>query len=242
VAEVDGKLVLLGTHKYLESEGVSINPELEQSADRWRNQGMTVIYGAVSKKHAFVMAIADTIRQESAAVVAKLEKQGITPVMLTGDNYATAKAVAAQIGIKEFRAEVLPNEKEETIREIRKERGVVAMVGDGINDAPALALADVGIAMGGGTEVALESAGIALLRDDLNLVPQALRLSHATMSNIRQNLFWAFGYNVTLIPVAMGILYPFFGIRLDPMLAAGAMALSSVSVVLNALRLKRTRL
>jgi P-type Cu+ transporter len=160
------------------------------------------------------------------------------PILLTGDTQETAQVVAAEVGIKRVYAGVSPAEKEAIVRTIQQEFGSVAMVGDGINDAPALAAATVGIAMGEGTDVAMESAGITLLRSDLELVPKALALSQATMKNIRQNLVWAFGYNIILIPVAMGVFYPVFGWQLDPMLAAAAMALSSVSVVLNALRLK----
>jgi len=176
------------------------------------------------------------------AVVESLQKDGITPIMLTGDNQQTADAIAKEVGITEVVAEVLPADKERLIRELRKKYQVVAMVGDGINDAPALAVADVGIAMGGGTDVAIESAGITLLRSDISLVPAAINLSKSTMKNIRQNLFWAFSYNTILIPVAMGVLYPVWGILLNPMLAGAAMAFSSVSVVFNALRLKTIKL
>lgn len=162
--------------------------------------------------------------------------------MVTGDNTHTARAVAKQLHILDVKAEVLPGEKETVVRKLRQQYPVVAMVGDGINDAPALAAADVSIAMGNGTDVAIESAGIALLQSRIELVPKALLLSRATMTNISQNLFWAFAYNVILIPVAMGVLYPFFQVQLNPIMAGAAMAFSSVSVVLNALRLKRVKL
>lgn len=162
--------------------------------------------------------------------------------MLTGDNWQTARVVAKTLNITEVVAEVLPADKEKIIRELRQKHKIVAMVGDGINDAPALATADVGIAMGNGTDVAIESAGITLLRSDISLVPSAINLSKATMKNIKQNLFWAFAYNIILIPIAMGVLYPIWGILLNPMLAGAAMAFSSVSVVLNALRLKTIKL
>ena len=167
---------------------------------------------------------------------------GITSVMVTGDNEKTAQAIAKQAGITTVYAQVLPEDKEAKVRELRESGEVVAFVGDGINDAPALAASDVGIAMGGGTDVAIESAGITLLRSDISLVPQAIKLSKLTMRNIQENLIWAFSYNIILIPVAMGILYPIWGIQLNPMLASAAMALSSVSVVANALRIKRIKL
>jgi Cu+-exporting ATPase len=166
----------------------------------------------------------------------------IQTIMLTGDNQQTAEVMAQNAGIDQVKAEVMPDDKEKVVQELQRAGQVVAMVGDGINDAPALAAADIGIAMGNGTDVAIESADVALLRSDISLVPAALSLSKATMTNIKQNLFWAFGYNVVLIPVAMGALYPFFGITLSPILAGAAMAFSSVSVVVNALRLKRARL
>lgn len=213
-----------------------------ESAQTWQKQAQSIAHVAIDDTHVAAFGIADTVKSESAAVVAHLKNLGITPVMVTGDNATTAEAIAQQVGISEVRAEVLPADKEDLIHELRKKYGPVAMVGDGINDAPALAAADVSIAMGGGTDVAIESAGITLLRSDIGLVPTALELSRKTMNNIRQNLFWAFGYNVVLIPVAMGVLYPFTGILLSPILAGAAMAFSSVSVVANALRLRSTKL
>jgi heavy metal translocating P-type ATPase len=206
------------------------------------NLGQSLVLVSINKKLVAYFGIADSLKQNSKDTINKLNNMGITSIMLTGDNKETATAIAKQVNIKEFVSEVLPADKEQTIRDLRKKYSVVAMVGDGINDAPALASADIGIAMGGGTDVAIESAGITLLRSDISLVPAAINLSKRTMQNIRQNLFWAFGYNIILIPVAMGALYPFFKILLNPMLAGAAMAFSSVSVVANALRLKRQKL
>jgi Cu+-exporting ATPase len=197
---------------------------------------------AVDKKHVAVFGIADTLREDAKAVIKKLDDLGITPVMVTGDNKKTAEAIATTIGISEIQSEVLPADKGQLIRTLRKKYPVVAMVGDGINDAPALAAADVSIAMGTGTDVAIESAGVTLLRSDIKLIPTAIDLSKKTILNIWQNLFWAFAYNVILIPVAMGVLYPFTGIVLNPMMAGAAMAFSSVSVVANALRLRSIKL
>ncbi|MBT4123870.1 MAG: copper-translocating P-type ATPase [Candidatus Pacebacteria bacterium] len=234
--------VLIGTEKLMKEHKVIITPSLIEKANIWKQQGETVVFVAIHNELTGILSIADTLRPQSATVVQQLKKQNITPILLTGDNTQTAQSIAKQLGITEFQAEVLPQEKEKKIKELQSRYGKVAMVGDGINDAPALASADVGIAMGNGTDVAIESAGITLLRSDISLVPQAIKLSQATMKNIHQNLFWAFGYNVVLIPVAMGALYPYFGIQLSPILASIAMAFSSVSVVSNALRLKKISL
>lgn len=233
---------LIGTKKLLETEKITIDPHLENVATTWRKQAWTVSYVALNHRHVAAIAIADTLKKDAKATVAKLKAMGITSIMVTGDNRQTGEAIAKKLGITQVKAEVLPQEKEAIIDTLKKEGKRVIMVGDGINDAPALARADVGIAMGEGTDVAIESAGITLLRSDISLVPKALKLAKATMVNIRQNLLWAFGYNVVLIPVAMGALYPIFKIQLNPILASAAMALSSVSVVTNALRLKRVRL
>ena len=241
-AAIDGTEVIIGTQSLLSEKKYTLPKSILEHFSKSKKEGQTVVGMALGSEVVASFAIADMLKKEAPAVVETLAARGITSIMLTGDNTQTAKAIADQAGITEVIAEVLPQEKEATIRDVRKKYAVVAMVGDGINDAPALASADVGIAMGGGTDVAIESAGITLLRSDISLVPTALALSHATMKNIRQNLFWAFGYNVVLIPVAMGALYPAFGILLNPMLAGAAMAFSSVSVVLNALRLKKTRL
>lgn len=241
-ASVGKNTVLIGTQNFLQSQKVVIDTVLKSTALTWQEQAQSVAHVAINGKHAGVYGIADAVKDSSKEVIHILKKMHITPVMITGDNKATAEAIAKQIGIDQVRSEVLPADKEQIIRELRKEHGVVAMIGDGINDAPALAAADVGIAMSGGTDVAIESAGVTLLRSDISLVPTALDLSKKTMRNIQQNLFWAFAYNVLLIPVAMGVLYPFTGIILNPIMAGAAMAFSSVSVVANALRLKSTHL
>ena len=194
---------------------------------------------AVAGRAVGVLAIADTLRPGSRGAVAALQRAGIEVALLTGDNRRTAQAIADQLGIRHLLAEVLPGEKAAEIARLQGEGRVVAMVGDGINDAPALARSDVGIAMGGGTDVAMEAAEITLMGSDPQGVVTAIQLSRATMSNIRQNLFWAFAYNIVLIPLAAGLWYPFFGVQLSPMLAAAAMGLSSVTVVSNALRLRR---
>lgn len=241
-AKAGGKEVLVGAKKLLVKHNVAINFDLEKKAEEWKKQARTVVYAAVDGKQVVIVGIADTIKPSAKKVVETLKKWGVMPVMLTGDNEQTAQAIAKKLGIKEVRAEVLPDEKEEVVQNLKAEGKVVAMVGDGINDAPALAAADVGIAMGNGTDVAIESSGITLLRSDIGLVPRAIALSKATLRNIKENLIWAFGYNVVLIPVAMGALYPLFGVQLNPILASAAMALSSVSVVTNALRLKGARI
>lgn len=241
-ATVASKEVLIGTQKFLESQSIKLNTDLHTTALDWQQQAQSVAHVAIDGRHVSVYGIADSIKTESKATIDALKNMQITPVMVTGDNSKTANAIASELGISEIRSEVLPAQKEELIRELRKEYGVVAMVGDGINDAPALAAADVSIAMGDGTDVAIESSGITLLRSDIRLVPTALDLSKKTMKNIRQNLFWAFAYNMLLIPVAMGVLYPFTGIILNPIMAGAAMAFSSVSVVGNALRLRSSKL
>jgi Cu+-exporting ATPase len=203
--------------------------------------GKTLVYGAIDRRPVGLMAIADPLRAESPAVVAELERLGMRVVMLTGDDERTARAVARKAGIAHALADVRPDEKRAQVRRLQAQGSVVAMVGDGVNDAPALAEADVGIALGSGTDVAIETAGVTLIRPDLRGVVTAVALSRATMRNIRQNLFWAFAYNVALIPLAAGLLYPIAGVLLDPMFAAAAMALSSVTVVTNALRLRGFR-
>ncbi len=241
-AHVDGHQVLIGTQRFMEEEKTIRGADLDVLSQSWKEQAWSVSYVAIDQHQVALIGIADTVKATAATTIAHLKKIHVTPVMMTGDNKQTAEAIAQQIGITEVLAEVLPQDKEAKVSSLKKQGKVVAMVGDGINDAPALAAADVGMAMGGGTDIAIESAGITLLRSDIALVPQALKLSKFTMRNIRQNLVWAFGYNIILIPVAMGILYPFFHIQLNPMLASAAMALSSVSVVTNALRLKKVNL
>jgi Cu+-exporting ATPase len=201
-----------------------------------------VVFVAIDGKAAGAIAVADTVRPTTPEALRALKAEGLRVVMLTGDNTATADAVAAGLGIEDVQAEILPDGKAAVVERLRREGRSVAMAGDGVNDAPALAAADVGIAMGSGTDVAIESAGVTLLRSDLTGIVRARRLSRATMRNIRQNLFFAFIYNGLGVPIAAGVLYPFFGILLSPMIAALAMSLSSVSVISNALRLKTVKL
>jgi Cu+-exporting ATPase len=238
---VEGRTVLAGNAAYLAGEGVDMKA-LAEEADELRRDGATAIYVAIDGKPAGVVAIADPIKETTPEAIATLHKEGVRIVMLTGDNRVTAEAVARKLGIDEVEAEVLPDRKSEIVARLRSEGRVVAMAGDGVNDAPALAAADVGIAMGTGTDVAIESAGVALLKGDLRGIARARRLSGATMRNIRQNLFWAFVYNAAGVPVAAGVLYPIFGLLLSPIIAAAAMAASSVSVIANALRLRATSL
>jgi Cu+-exporting ATPase len=239
--KVDGKTVVLGNSNFLTSLGIETEP-LNEQGERLRGDGATVINIAVDGKLAGLFAIADPVKQSTPDALKALAAEGIKVIMLTGDNRTTANAVARKLGISDVEAEVLPDQKSAVVAKLQKAGRIVAMAGDGVNDAPALAAADVGIAMGTGTDVAMESAGITLLKGDLGGIVRARRLSQATMGNIRQNLFFAFIYNAAGIPIAAGILYPGFGILLSPIIAAAAMALSSVSVVGNALRLRMTRL
>ena len=206
------------------------------------NAGQTIIFVAVDGEPAGLLAIADPVKVSAPQAIRDLEAQGIRVVMLTGDNRMSAQAVARQLGIDEFEAEVLPERKAEVVTRLRKQGRVVAMAGDGINDAPALAQAQVGIAMGTGTDVAMHSSGITLVKGDLTGIIRARKLSRATMRNIRQNLFFAFIYNSVGVPIAAGVLYPFFGILLSPIIAAAAMSVSSVSVITNSLRLRNVAL
>jgi Cu+-exporting ATPase len=237
---VGGREALAGTRKLLQQFLIDLGP-VAGPAEVLAEQGKTVILVAADGAVAGVIGLLDVPKPEAEEAVARLRKLGLRVVMLTGDNARTAEAVAGAVGIDEVRAEVHPHQKAEAVRELQAAGKRVAMVGDGINDAPALAAAEVGIAVGKGTDIAMEAAGVTLMRDDLRLVPEAIRLSRATLRNIRQNLFWAFIYNVIGIPVAAGVLYPFTGLLLNPMFAAGAMAFSSVSVVTNALRLRGYR-
>jgi len=238
---VEGKRVMLGSALFLTSEGVDAS-SLEARADELRHDGATAIFAGVDGQAAAILAIADPVKETTPEALVALREEGIHVVMLTGDNRTTAEAVARRLGIDEVEAGVLPDHKSAVVERLRAEGRVVAMAGDGVNDAPALAAADVGIAMGTGTDVAIESAGITLLRGDLTGIVRARHLSEATMSNIRQNLVFAFMYNTAGIPIAAGILYPVSGLLLSPMIAAAAMALSSVSVIANALRLRATRI
>ncbi|MDH7973308.1 heavy metal translocating P-type ATPase [Sphingomonas sp. AR_OL41] len=241
VGVVDGKQVVLGNAGFLTERGID-SAALADRADALRGDGATAIYIAVDAQAAGILAIADAIKPTTAEAIAALRADGIRVVMLTGDNRTTAEAVGKQLGIDEVEAEVLPDQKSAVVARLQGEGRIVAMAGDGVNDAPALAAADVGIAMGSGTDVAIESAGVTLLKGDLTGIVRARKLSAATMGNIRQNLFFAFVYNAAGVPIAAGLLYPLFGVLLSPIIAAAAMALSSVSVVSNALRLNRVAL
>src|SRR4051812_35721729 len=239
--KVDGRTILLGNASFLQSLGIDAK-SLNDQGERLRGDGATVINMAIDGTFAGLFAIADPVKASTPDALKTLAAEGIKVIMLTGDNRTTANAVARSLGITDVEAEVLPDQKSAVVAKLQKAGKIVAMAGDGVNDAPALAAAEVGIAMGTGTDVAMESAGITLLKGDLVGIVRARRLSQATMSNIRQNLFFAFVYNAAGIPIAAGILYPAFGLLLSPIIAAAAMALSSVSVVGNALRLRMTRL
>jgi len=241
VGTVGGRKVVLGNARFLAEIGIALAP-LDAAAERLRQDGATAIHVAVDGKAAGVIAVADPVKATTAQALQELTAEGVRVVMLTGDNRTTAQAVARRLGITEVEAEVLPDQKSAVVERLRREGRVVAMAGDGVNDAPALAAAEVGIAMGTGTDVAIESAGVTLLQGDLMGIVRARRLSSATMSNIRQNLLFAFMYNAAGVPIAAGVLYPMFGILLSPIIGAAAMALSSVSVVGNALRLRRVKL
>jgi heavy metal translocating P-type ATPase len=238
---VEGRALVIGNRRIMADAGIDTAP-LNAAADEMRADGATAIYVAIDGSIAGIIAIADPIKESSPAAIAALKEAGIRVVMLTGDNATTARAVARQLGIADVEAEVLPEDKGKVVERFRGDGRVVAMAGDGVNDAPALAAADVGIAMGTGTDVAMESAGVTLLKGDLGGIVRARHLSAATMANIRQNLFFAFVYNAAGVPIAAGVLYPVFGILLSPVIAAAAMALSSVSVIGNALRLRHVKL
>jgi Cu+-exporting ATPase len=239
-ATLEGEPLLLGNARLLTERRVAIEL-LETQARQFAHDGKTSIYVALGGRLAGLIAVADVLKPEARSAVAALRSLGIEVVMLTGDSTPTGQAIARQLGIERLLAEVLPEDKVREITRIQEEGKLVAMVGDGINDAPALAQADVGIAMGSGTDVAMEAADITLMRGDLRGVVTAIQLSRKTVRVIKENLVWAFGYNVILIPVAAGLLYPFWGVTLSPMLAGAAMAFSSVSVVTNSLRLRRFR-
>ncbi len=238
---VDGRKLVIGNLRIMTEAGIDTSG-LDKIADELRREGATAIFVAIDGKAAGILAIADPIKATTPAAISALKAAGIRVVMLTGDNVTTAKAVAQKLGITDVEAEVLPEDKSKVVARFRQQGRVVAMAGDGVNDAPALAAADVGIAMGTGTDVAIESAGVTLLKGDLNGIVRARHLSAATMANIRQNLFFAFIYNAAGVPVAAGVLYPLFGVLLSPIIAAAAMALSSVSVIANAARLRTVRL
>lgn len=236
---VAGKKITFGNKKLMDKEGIKISDT--DMLEKLENEGKTTMLLGIEGKLSGIISVADVVKETAAKAVQELQKMGIEVVMITGDNERTANAIAKKLGIKRVLAEVLPNQKEEEIRKIQAENKAVAMVGDGINDAPALAAADVGIAMGSGTDVAIEAADITLINRDLATVTKAIKLSKTTMRTIKINLFWAFGYNIVLIPVAMGVLYPFTGLLMSPIFASAAMALSSISVVSNSLLLKKAR-
>jgi Cu+-exporting ATPase len=238
---VDGRRVALGNGRLAAELGADASP-FERRAEALRQEGQTVMFVVVDGRPAGILGVMDPIKKSTPEAIRLLHEEGVRIVMLTGDSRATAEAVAKKLGIDEVEAEVLPQQKGEIVRKLQREGRIVAMAGDGINDAPALAQAQVGIAMGSGTDVAIESAGITLLKGDLRGIARARRLSRAVMRNIRQNLFFAFVYNTLGIPLAAGALYPFFGILLSPIIASAAMTFSSVSVISNALRLRRVAL
>jgi Cu+-exporting ATPase len=241
LGRVEGRSVALGNRALFAELGIDAAPFAER-ADALRREGRTAAFVAVDGRAAGLVAVADPLKASAPEAIAALREEGLRIVMLTGDSRVTAEAVARRLGLDEVEAEVLPAQKAEVVRRLQAEGRVVAMAGDGINDAPALAAADVGIAMGTGSDVALENAGVTLVKGDLRGIVRARRLSRATLRNIRQNLFFAFAYNALGVPVAAGLLYPFFGVLLSPMIAAAAMSLSSVSVIANALRLRRVGL
>jgi Cu+-exporting ATPase len=237
IATVDGKRVVLGNLKMMARESVALG-DFEQKAAALADDGKTPMYVAVNGQLAGIVAVADTVKEDSAEAIAALQKMGIEVVMITGDNRRTAEAIARKVGIPRVLAEVLPEDKAHNVHLLQAEGKKVAMVGDGINDAPALVQADVGLAIGTGTDVAIEASDITLIKGSLKSVVTAIEVSRATMNNIKQNLLGAFFYNVLGVPVAMGVLFPFFGVLLSPLLAGAAMAFSSVTVVGNANRLR----
>jgi Cu+-exporting ATPase len=241
IGTVDGRKIALGNRKLLEDRGVAIG-QLGQHAESLRVDGQTVMFVAVENELSGLIGVADPIKDSTPHAIRRLRDDGVRMVMLTGDNRTTAESVAKKLGIGGVVAEVLPDQKVEAVRALQTDGNVVAMAGDGINDAPALAQADVGIAMGTGTDVAMESAGVTLVKGELRGIVRARALSVAAMRNIRQNLFFAFIYNSLGVPVAAGVLYPVLGLLLSPVIAAAAMSFSSVSVIGNALRLRRIRL
>ncbi len=241
VAKVNGKSIAFGNKALMVDKGVKLGEGLEQ-AEALREQGQTAMFVAIEQTLAGIIGVSDPIKETTSQAIKQLHEEGIRVVMLTGDSATTAQAVAKKLNIDEVIAEVLPEDKVDKVRELQDTGALVAMAGDGINDAPALAIAHVGIAMGTGTDVAMESAGVTLVKGDLLGIAKAMKLSKATMRNIKQNLFFAFIYNSAGVPIAAGILYPLFGILLSPMIAAAAMSLSSISVIFNSMRLKKLNL
>ncbi|MDD2480594.1 MAG: heavy metal translocating P-type ATPase, partial [Lutispora sp.] len=236
--QIESSNILLGNRKLMMDRNIDLK-RLEDESDRLASEGKTPMYIAMDNELAGIIAVADVVKESSAKAIKRLHDMGIEVAMITGDNIRTAEAIARQVGIDRVLAEVLPQDKANEVKKLQAENKKVAMVGDGINDAPALAQADIGIAIGSGTDVAMESADIVLMRSDLMDVPTAIQLSNSTIRNIKQNLFWAFGYNTAGIPLAAGLLHLFGGPLLNPVFAAAAMSLSSVSVLTNALRLRR---
>jgi Cu2+-exporting ATPase len=239
---VENRNIVIGNNKLLQDKNITISTTQKERIVTEQKKGKTVSYIAIDDKLEGFLVISDAIKSSSKAAIQKLMEEGIEVIMLTGDNHNTAKAVAEELNLTNYKAECLPQDKLEEIKKLQAQGKIVAMAGDGINDAPALAQADIGIAMGTGTDVAIECAKITLLKGDLQGIVKAKTLSHKVMKNIKQNLFFAFGYNVLGIPIAAGILYPFFGILLSPMIAAAAMSFSSVSVIANSLRLKNIKI
>jgi Cu+-exporting ATPase len=242
IGRVQGHDVLIGNARFLGTKNISGLDDLQHEAEQLRKEGNTVMFATADGKPAGLIAVADPIKEGSSEAISELHRLGLKLLMLSGDNKHTALAVARKLGIDDVRAEVAPQGKHNEVTRLRDAGHIVAMAGDGINDAPALAAANVGIAMGAGTDVAIESAGVVLVKGDLRGIVKAFRLSRNVMRNIRQNLFFAFIYNVLGVPVAAGALYPFFGILLSPIIASAAMSFSSVSVIANALRLRAVRL
>jgi len=241
-ARVGGSTIRIGKAAFLRDNGIALPEALGGQAGALQARARTVVWVARDTEAIGILAIADPIKRTTPDAIRALHKMGVKVIMCTGDNAKTAAAVATELGIDEFRAEVSPQDKHDFVNELKRQGAKVAMAGDGINDAPALAAADVGIAMGTGTDVAIQSAGLTLVKGDLRGIVSALKLSRGVVRNIRQNLFWAYAYNASGVPIAAGILYPFFGILLSPMIAGAAMAFSSISVVLNARRLTRLQL
>jgi Cu+-exporting ATPase len=241
VGVVGGETVLIGNPALMKKHGVSIEP-LKTTAERMSEEGKTPLWIAINNELVAILAVADTIKPGSIEAIRKMHDEGLRVVMLTGDNEHTARAIARQVNVDEVIANVLPAGKVEAVKHLQGEHHVVAMVGDGVNDAPALAQADVGLTMASGADIAMDAGDVTLMRSDLNGVAAAVTLSRGTMRVMRQNLFWAFVYNVIGIPVAAGALYPVFGLMLSPVVASAAMALSSFSVVANSLRLRRLKL
>jgi len=238
----DGKAILIGKEKFLAESNVRFPEELTKEAHRLQQKAETTAWLAINGDAAGVLGVADPIKPTTREAVRELHEAGLKITMCTGDNQRTAESVARELSIDEFKAEVMPDEKIEIVKKLKSKGAIVAMAGDGMNDAPALAAADVGIAMGTGTDVAIESAGITLVKGDLMGIVKAIHVSRAVMRNIRQNLFFAFIYNALGVPIAAGVLYPFFGLLLSPMIAGAAMSFSSVSVIVNSLRLRSIKL